>query len=210
MQGSLEAITEALNKQSTEKVRINVVHGGTGAISESDIMLASASQAIIIGFNVRPTSRIKDIAERENVDIRFYDIIYKLVDDIKSAMAGLLAPVQREVYLGQAEVRNTFSVPKVGIIAGSYVADGKIARNAGVRLLPRRRGGLTPARSAPSSASRTTPAKWSRATNAAWAWKTSTTSRSATSSKPSRPSRKLPPCKPRWPGGPSPAGPSPS
>ena len=135
VQGSLEAITEALNKQSTEKVRINVVHGGTGAISESDIMLASASQAIIIGFNVRPTSRIKDIAERENVDIRFYDIIYKLVDDIKSAMAGLLAPVQREVYLGQAEVRNTFSVPKVGIIAGSYVADGKIARNAGVRLL---------------------------------------------------------------------------
>ena len=118
VQGSLEAITEALNKQSTEKVRINVVHGGTGAISESDIMLASASQAIIIGFNVRPTSRIKDIAERENVDIRFYDIIYKLVDDIKSAMAGLLAPVQREVYLGQAEVRNTFSVPKVGIIAG--------------------------------------------------------------------------------------------
>ena len=98
-------------------------------------MLASASQAIIIGFNVRPTSRIKDIAERESVDIRYYDIIYKLVDDIKSAMAGLLAPVQREVYLGQAEVRNTFSVPKVGIIAGSYVADGKIARNAGVRLL---------------------------------------------------------------------------
>ena len=135
VQGSLEAITEALNKQSTEKVRINVVHGGTGAISESDIMLASASQAIIIGFNVRPTSRIKDIAERESVDIRYYDIIYKLVDDIKSAMAGLLAPVQREVYLGQAEVRNTFSVPKVGIIAGSYVADGKIARNAGVRLL---------------------------------------------------------------------------
>ena len=135
VQGTLEAITEALNKQSTDKVRINVVHGGTGAITESDILLASASQAIIIGFNVRPTAKIKDVAERENVDIRFYDIIYKLVDDIKSAMAGLLAPVQREVYLGQAEVRNTFSVPKVGIIAGSYVADGKIARNAGVRLL---------------------------------------------------------------------------
>ena len=135
VQGTLEAITEALNKQSTDKVRISVVHGGTGAITESDILLASASQAIIIGFNVRPTAKIKDVAERENVDIRFYDIIYKLVDDIKSAMAGLLAPVQREVYLGQAEVRNTFSVPKVGIIAGSYVADGKIARNAGVRLL---------------------------------------------------------------------------
>ena len=135
VQGSLEAITEALNKQSTEKVRINVVHGGTGAITESDILLASASQAIIIGFNVRPTSKIKDVADHENVDIRFYEIIYKLVDDIKSAMAGMLAPVQREVYLGQAEVRDTFSVPKVGVIAGSYVADGKIARNAGVRLL---------------------------------------------------------------------------
>ncbi|WP_165078656.1 translation initiation factor IF-2 [Desulfovibrio sp. ZJ209] len=135
VQGSLEAITEALNKLSTDKVKINVVHGGTGAISESDILLASASQAIIIGFNVRPAARIKDVAERENVDIRFYDIIYKLVDDIKSAMAGMLAPVHREVYLGQAEVRETFSVPKVGIIAGSYVSDGKIARNAGVRLL---------------------------------------------------------------------------
>lgn len=135
VQGTLEAITEALNKQSTDKVRISVVHGGTGAISESDILLASASRAIIIGFNVRPAARIKDVAERENVDIRFYDIIYKLVDDIKNAMAGMLAPVQREVYLGQAEVRETFSVPRVGVIAGSYVADGKIARNAGVRLL---------------------------------------------------------------------------
>lgn len=135
VQGTLEAITEALNKQSTDKVKISVVHGGTGAISESDILLASASRAIIIGFNVRPAARIKDVAERENVDIRFYDIIYKLVDDIKNAMAGMLAPVQREVYLGQAEVRETFSVPRVGVIAGSYVADGKIARNAGVRLL---------------------------------------------------------------------------
>ncbi len=135
VQGSLEAIIEALNKQSTEKVRIGVVHGGTGAITESDILLASASQAIIIGFNVRPTAKIKDVAERENVDIRFYDIIYKLVDDIKNAMAGMLAPVQREVYLGQVEVRETFNVPKVGLIAGSYVADGKIVRNAGVRLL---------------------------------------------------------------------------
>ncbi len=135
VQGSLEAITEALLKQSTDKVKLNIVHGGTGAISESDILLASASQAIIIGFNVRPTAKIKDIAERENVDIRFYDIIYKLVDDVKSAMTGMLAPIQREVYLGQAEVREIFSVPKVGNIAGSYVADGKITRNAGVRLL---------------------------------------------------------------------------
>ncbi len=135
VQGSLEAITEALNKQSTEKVAVHVVHGGTGAISESDILLASASKAIIIGFNVRPTARIKEVAEHENVDIRFYNIIYKLVEDIKNAMAGLLAPVQREVYLGQAEVRNTFNLPKIGTIAGCYVADGKIQRNAGVRLL---------------------------------------------------------------------------
>lgn len=135
VQGSLEAITENLLKQSTEKVRINVVHGGAGAISESDILLASASQAIIIGFNVRPTAKIKEVAERENVDIRFYDIIYKLSDEIKSAMAGMLAPVQREVYLGQADVREIFSVPKVGIIAGCHVSDGKFNRNAGVRLL---------------------------------------------------------------------------
>lgn len=135
VQGSLEAITEALLKQSTDKVKLHIVHGGTGAISESDIMLASASRAIIIGFNVRPTARIKDIAERENVDIRFYDIIYKLVDDIKNAMAGLLAPVQKEVYLGQAEIRQIFHLPKIGNIAGSYVMDGKITRNAGVRLL---------------------------------------------------------------------------
>lgn len=135
VQGSEEAISEALNKLSTEKVKINIIHSGTGAISESDILLASASQAIVIGFNVRPTARIKDIAEKENVDIRFYDIIYKLADDVKSAMAGMLAPVQKEVYLGQAEVRNTFNLPKVGTIAGCYVSDGKLTRNAGVRLL---------------------------------------------------------------------------
>jgi translation initiation factor IF-2 len=111
------------------------MHGGAGAISESDIMLASASNAIIIGFNVRPTAKVKETAERENVDIRFYNIIYKLVDDIKNAMTGMLAPVQREVYLGQAEVRKTYNVPKAGTIAGSYIADGKIARNAGARLL---------------------------------------------------------------------------
>ncbi|BAV91542.1 translation initiation factor IF-2 [Candidatus Desulfovibrio trichonymphae] len=135
VQGSLEAIAEALNKQSTEKMRLHIMHGGAGAITESDILLASASQAIIIGFNVRPTAKIKDIAEHENVDIRFYNIIYKLVDDIRSAMTGMLAPVQREVYLGQAAVRKIYSVPKVGIIAGSYVEDGKIVRHAGARLL---------------------------------------------------------------------------
>ncbi|MEG1609848.1 MAG: translation initiation factor IF-2, partial [Bilophila sp.] len=135
VQGSLEAILEALHKQSTDKVRINIIHGGTGAITETDILLASASDAIVIGFNVRPSAKVKEVAEHETVDIRFYDIIYKLTDEIKSAMAGLLTPVSREVYLGQAEVREVFSVPKVGVIAGSHVSDGKLLRNAGVRLL---------------------------------------------------------------------------
>ncbi|MCL1939770.1 MAG: translation initiation factor IF-2 [Desulfovibrionaceae bacterium] len=135
VRGSLEAITDALHKLSTEKVRINVIHGGTGAVSESDVLLATASNAIIIGFNVRPTSKAKELAEQEKVDIRFYDIIYKLVEEIRSAMEGMLAPVQREVFLGTADVRETFSVPKAGVIAGSHVSDGKITRNARARLL---------------------------------------------------------------------------
>ena len=136
VQGSLEAITEYLrNKISTEKVRIEIIHGGAGAISESDIMLAAASNAIIIGFNVRPTAKVKEVAEQEQVDIRFYDIIYKLGEEIKAAMAGMLAPVSKEVYLGQAEVRDTFSVPKVGVIAGCMVTDGKLTRTALARLL---------------------------------------------------------------------------
>jgi translation initiation factor IF-2 len=135
VQGSLEAITEYLRKISTDKVRIEIIHGGAGAISESDIMLAAASNAIIIGFNVRPTAKVKEVAEQEQVDIRFYDIIYKLGEEIKAAMAGLLAPVSKEVYLGQAEVRDTFSVPKVGVIAGCMVTDGKLTRSALARLL---------------------------------------------------------------------------
>ncbi len=135
VQGSLEAITEALVKLSTEEVKIQVVHGATGGLTESDILLASASQAIIIGFNVRPTAKVKDMADSEHVEIRFYDIIYKLVGEIKDAMSGMLSPDIQEVYLGQAEVRNTFSVPKVGMVAGCGVVDGKLARAAKVRLL---------------------------------------------------------------------------
>ncbi len=104
VQGSLEAITDALRKLSTDKVRINVIHGGTGAVSESDVLLATASNAIIIGFNVRPNPKTKELAEHEKVDIRFYDIIYKLAEEIRSAMEGLLAPVEKEVALGLAEV----------------------------------------------------------------------------------------------------------
>ncbi|WP_320172774.1 translation initiation factor IF-2 [Maridesulfovibrio sp.] len=135
VQGSLEAINEALAKLATDEIKVEVIHGGAGAITESDILLASASQAIIIGFNVRPTVKIKEIAEREEVEIRFYDIIYKLVGEIKDAMGGMLSPDIKEEYLGQAEVKQTFSVPKVGVIAGCYVIDGKLTRHAKVRLL---------------------------------------------------------------------------
>ncbi len=135
VQGSLEAISESIHKLNTEAVKINIIHGGIGAITESDIKLASASNAVIIGFNVRPTAKIKNIAEKEGVDIRFYDVIYHLVSEVKEAMAGMLAPVSREVYLGQAEVRNTFQVPKIGTVAGCFVLDGKLKRNGGIRLL---------------------------------------------------------------------------
>ena len=135
VQGSLEAISEALRKLSTDEVKIAIIHGGAGAITESDILLASASNAIIIGFNIRPTAKIKEVAEQEKVDIRFYDIIYKLVDDIKAAMSGMLSPDIKEVYLGQADVQQTFGVPKVGTVAGCMVSDGKLKRNAHIRLL---------------------------------------------------------------------------
>lgn len=135
VQGSLEAISEALRKLSTDEVKIAIVHGGAGAITESDILLASASNAIIIGFNIRPTAKTKEVAEQEKVDIRFYDIIYKLVDDIKAAMSGMLSPDIKEVYLGQADVQQVFSVPKIGNIAGCMVSDGKLKRNANIRLL---------------------------------------------------------------------------
>jgi translation initiation factor IF-2 len=135
VQGSLEAITESLQKQGTSEVKVNIIHGGIGAITESDIKLASASAAVIIGFNVRPTAKVKDLADQESVDIRFYNVIYHLVNEVKEAMAGMLAPVTKEEYLGQAEVRDIFSVPKVGTVAGCFVLDGKLQRNAGIRLL---------------------------------------------------------------------------
>jgi translation initiation factor IF-2 len=133
--GSLEAVSEAVQKLSTEEVRVKIIHGGIGGITESDIKLASASRAVLVGFNVRPTAKIMDIAENEGVDIRYYNVIYQLVNEVKEAMAGLLTPVTREVYLGQAEVRDTFNIPKAGTVAGCYVVDGKLQRNAGVRLL---------------------------------------------------------------------------
>jgi translation initiation factor IF-2 len=135
VQGSVEAIQASLERLSNEEVRVKVIHGGVGGISESDVMLASASGAIIVGFNVRPDPIAKRVAEREEVDLRMYRIIYDIVDDVKKAMEGMLEPEYREVVLGRAEVRATFRVPKVGTVAGSYVTEGKITRNSEARVL---------------------------------------------------------------------------
>ncbi|RME06533.1 MAG: translation initiation factor IF-2 [Deltaproteobacteria bacterium] len=135
VQGSVEVVTDALQKLTGEKVRIKVVHSAVGAINEGDVMLASASNAIIIGFNIRPDAKVREIAEKEMVDIRLYTVIYDMVEDIKQAMTGLLSPIRKERVLGRAEVRDLFSIPKVGTVAGCFVTDGKILRGAHVRLL---------------------------------------------------------------------------
>jgi translation initiation factor IF-2 len=135
VQGTLEAFGKAIEELSTDMIKVKVLHEGTGTITESDVLLASASEAIIIGFNVRPPVKTKELAGKEHVDIRFYDVIYHALDDIKKAMVGLLDPEFKEAVIGSAEVRETFSVPKIGTIAGCYVIDGKVARNAKVRVL---------------------------------------------------------------------------
>lgn len=133
--GSLEAITDALAKISTEQVKLKVLHTGVGGITESDVLLASASDAIVFGFNVYPDGKAKDAADREGVEIRSYKIIYEMLDEVRKAMEGLLAPEEKEVWLGRAEVREVFKITKVGAIAGCHVVQGKIQRNAQVRLL---------------------------------------------------------------------------
>jgi translation initiation factor IF-2 len=132
--GSVEVLADSLQKMSTEKVRIKVIHTGVGAITESDILLASASNAIIIGFNVRPERKGHDLAEQEGVEIRLHSIIYELQDEIRKAMLGLLDPVYKENYLGKAEILNIFRIPKVGTIAGCRVLDGVLRRDADIRL----------------------------------------------------------------------------
>jgi translation initiation factor IF-2 len=133
--GSVEAIRDSLTKLSTEKVKVKVIHAAAGGITESDVLLATASNAIILGFNVRPETKARQVAESEHVDIKCYNIIYELLDEVKNAMTGLLDKKKVERFLGRAEVRQTFSVPKIGMIAGSAVVDGKIIRGANVRLL---------------------------------------------------------------------------
>jgi len=135
VQGSIEALAQSLIRLATDEVKVNVIHCAVGAVTETDVMLASASNGIIIGFNVRPDIKARKHAEEENIDVRLYRVIYEAIDDVKKAMAGLLDPEYKEKYLGRAEVRATFKVPNVGTVAGSYVVDGKIQRNADVRCL---------------------------------------------------------------------------
>ena len=135
VQGSVEAVRQSLEKLSNDEVRVNVIHGGVGAIRESDVMLASASNAIIVGFNVRPDPVAAENAERDGVDMRLYRIIYDCIEEIQSAMKGMLAPKVREVELGRVECRTTYKITNVGIVAGSYVLSGKAVRGADVRVV---------------------------------------------------------------------------
>lgn len=135
VQGSVEALAGSLLRLSTDEVKVNVIHSAVGAISETDVVLASASNAIIIGFNVRPDVKARKHAEDESIDVRLYRVIYEAIEDVKKAMEGLLDPEYKEEYLGRAEVRATIKVPNVGFIAGSYVIDGKMQRNAEMRVL---------------------------------------------------------------------------
>ncbi|MFC4097641.1 translation initiation factor IF-2 [Euzebyella saccharophila] len=133
--GSVEALTDSFQKLSTEEIQVNIIHKGVGAITESDVLLASASDAIIIGFNVRPMGNARDVADKEEIDIRMYSIIYDAINDLKDAMEGMLSPEIKEEITGTAEIRETFKISKVGTIAGCMVTNGKIFRNAGIRLI---------------------------------------------------------------------------
>ena len=133
--GSVEALSDSFSKLSTPEIQINIIHKGVGAITETDVMLASASDAIIIGFNVRPAGNARQLADKEEIDIRYYSIIYAAIDDLKDAMEGMLAPEMKEEILGTAEIREIFKISKVGSIAGCMVMDGKIARNSKIRII---------------------------------------------------------------------------
>ncbi len=135
VQGSVEAVRQSLEKLSNDEVRVNVIHGGVGAINESDVMLANAGNAIIVGFNVRPDATARANAERDSVEIRLYSIIYSCIEEIEAAMKGMLAPKTKEVILGNAEIRNIIRIKSVGIVAGSYVKNGVVKRNASVRVI---------------------------------------------------------------------------
>ena len=133
--GSVEALTDSLQKQSTEKVKVNVIHKAVGQISESDVLLASASDAIIIGFQVRPAAAARKLAENEGIQIRMYSVIYQAIEEMKEAMEGLLSAKIEEQIVGTAEIRETFKISKIGTVAGCFVTDGKILRSSNVRII---------------------------------------------------------------------------
>jgi translation initiation factor IF-2 len=135
VQGSQEALSHALQKLSTDEVKVNIIHAAVGGISESDVNLASASKAVIIGFNTRADASARKAAENLGVDIRYYNIIYDAVDEVKAAMSGMLAPEKKEKAIGLVEIRQVFRISKVGAVAGCYVLDGLVRRGAQVRLL---------------------------------------------------------------------------
>jgi len=135
VQGSVGALIQSLEKLTNENVKVRIIHSGVGTITESDVMLASTSGSIIIGFNVRANTAVTQMAERENIEIRNYRVIYEVIEDVEAALRGMLEPVYKEVVLGKAEIRNTFKVPGAGIIGGAYVLEGKILRNAQIRLV---------------------------------------------------------------------------
>jgi translation initiation factor IF-2 len=135
VQGSVEAITTALNKVGGDEVRARIIHAGVGGITESDVSLAATSGAVVLGFNVRANAQAREVAEREGVEIRYYAVIYDLVDEMKQAMSGLLAPTLRETFLGNAEILEVFTISKVGKVAGCRVTEGKVERGAQVRLI---------------------------------------------------------------------------
>lgn len=134
VQGSVEAIRMALEKIQNEEVNVKVIHGAAGAINESDVMLADSANAIIIGFNVRPDTKAKALAEKSKVDVRLYRIIYELLDDVEASLKGMLSPKYQETYMGKCEVRQTFNITGVGVVAGCYVTEGKIVRGGKLRI----------------------------------------------------------------------------
>ena len=133
--GSIEALSDSMEKLSSEEISVNIIHRGVGQITESDVLLASASDAIIIGFQVRPSQNARSLAEKEGIDIRIYSIIYEAINEIKSAMEGMLEPTEEEVIAGNVEVREIYKISKIGTIAGCYVTNGNILRNNKIRLI---------------------------------------------------------------------------